>query len=241
MPPRFHPRRLAPLAGIGWLCAVAGCGASGGEGTSPPSPAGAPTSGEASATAAGREDLAELERLYRARQAEALARVHEADVDFVTGMISHHAQALVMSALAPDAGASGSIRTLAARIINAQRDEIANMQRWLRERDLPVPVVSGDGTMAMDHGSHHAMMPGMLTPAQLDELASARGPAFDRLFLTFMIQHHQGAVSMVQDLFATDGAAQDDFIFKIASDIQVDQITEINRMQLMLDALPPGG
>ena len=78
----------------------------------------------------------------------------------------------------------------------------------------------------------------MLSPEQMQELEAAQGPDFDRLFLTYMIQHHQGAVSMVHDLFATDGAAQDDLIFKIASDIQVDQITEINRMQQMLEALP---
>ena len=82
-------------------------------------------------------------------------------------------------------------------------------------------------------------MPGMLSPHQLDELAGAQGLEYDRLFLTYMIQHHNGAVTMVHELFATDGAAQDNFVFKLASDIQVDQRTEVARMQLMLDAIPP--
>lgn len=198
---------------------------------------GAPTASSADPSV----DLERLEALYQARQAEALASVHEADVAFVTGMISHHAQALVMSRPAPAAGASPSIRTLTARIINAQTDEIAVMQRWLRDRELRVPVVNEDGAMPTPENGEHPMMPGMLTRAQLEELTAARGADYDRVFLTYMIQHHQGAVTMVHELFATDGAAQDDFIFKIASDIQVDQITEINRMQLMLDALPPMG
>jgi uncharacterized protein (DUF305 family) len=184
------------------------------------------------------ERLASLEALYRARQDSALMNVSPADVEFVTGMIGHHAQALVMSAFAPTNGASPSIRTLAARIINAQKDEIANMQRWLRDRGRPVPEVDAGGAMHTMHGMDHSMhMPGMLTAEQLKELEQARGPQFDRLFLTYMIQHHQGAVTMVHELFAMDGAAQDDLIFKLASDIQVDQITEIARMQQMLDAL----
>jgi uncharacterized protein (DUF305 family) len=202
-------------------------------------------------------EAAELEALFRARRAEALEDVHPGDVEFVSGMIGHHAQALTMSGYAPGAGASPSVQTLAARIINAQRDEITNMQRWLADRDLPVPQVAEDGTVtppamgaagaggagmdhaAMGHGMDHEGMPGMLSPEQLDELSRARGAGFDRLFLSYMIQHHQGAVTMVHDLFAQDGAAQDDTIFKLASDIQVDQITEINRMQLMLDQMGP--
>ncbi|MEJ2205209.1 MAG: DUF305 domain-containing protein [Gemmatimonadota bacterium] len=190
--------------------------------------------------------MADLEALYRARQDSALRDVHPADVEFMAGMIHHHAQALVMSAFAPANGASPSVRTLAARIINAQTDEIANMQRWLRDRDQPAPEVDEAGTVRMPgggaagmHGEAHEMfMPGMLTAEQMRELEQARDSNFDRLFLTYMIQHHKGAVTMVHDLFATDGAAQDDMVFKIASDIQVDQITEINRMQQMLDALP---
>ncbi len=175
-----------------------------------------------------------------ARADSALLQVSPADVDFVTGMIGHHAQALVMSGFAPANGASPQIRTLASRIINAQKDEISVMQQWLRDRDLPVPLVGADGRMT-DHAGHPEHMPGMLTPEQLGELEAARGPDFDRTFLQYMIQHHQGAVTMVHTLFAIDGAAQDDLVFKLASDIQVDQITEIARMESMLEAMEASG
>jgi len=161
--------------------------------------------------------------------------ISEADVRFMTGMIHHHAQALVMSALAPTNGASPTVRTLTSRIINAQTDEIAVMQRWLRERGRAVPEVGPEGRVTGDH----MHMAGMLSTEQLQVLTAARGPEYDRLFLTYMIQHHEGAVAMVHELFATDGAAQDAFVFKLASDIQVDQRTEVARMRRMLDALPP--
>jgi uncharacterized protein (DUF305 family) len=205
----------------------------------------------------------EYEALYRARTDSARMRFTEADVEFVTGMIGHHAQALIMSDLAPTNGASPQVQTLAARIINAQKDEIALMQQWLRDRGQPVPMVKIDGLNLMiemsapegqmnhnehnehnDHNEHaghdmHAgeghMMPGMLTQEQLEELAAAFGPEFDRLFLTGMIAHHGGAVTMVTDLFAVDGTGQDEAVFKLASDVQVDQLTEIARMELMLE------
>jgi uncharacterized protein (DUF305 family) len=183
---------------------------------------------------------AEIEALFRARTDSARMRFSEADVHFVTGMIGHHGQAIVMARLAPTHGASPSIQTLAARIINAQEDEIALMQQWLRDRGQAVPEVRFEGTNLIVHGAEHAMhMPGMLTPEQIQELDNATGPAFDRLFLTYMIQHHKGAVSMVHDLFATYGAAQDEAVFKLASDVQVDQATEIARMERMLAAMPP--
>jgi len=186
--------------------------------------------------------VAELEAAYRARQDEARSRFTQADVDFMTGMIAHHAQALVMSALAPENDAGPAVRTLCSRIINAQNDEIATMQNWLRERGQPVPEVHIDGLNLMVHGvgEHHMHMPGMLSQEQLEELAAARGPEFDRLFLTYMIQHHSGAVSMVDDLFASRGAGLDEASFKLASDINVDQTTEIARMQKMLDAMTEG-
>ncbi len=177
--------------------------------------------------------MAELEALYRARQDSVLMRVSEADVRFMTGMIGHHAQALVMAGFAPANESGPQIRILTARIINAQTDEIAYMQQWLRERGRPTPEVDGTGHMAQ-----RMQMPGMLSPQQLERLEDARGVEFDRLFLTYMIQHHEGAVTMVHELFAIDGAALDDLAFKLASDIQVDQITEVARMQSMLDALP---
>ena len=174
-----------------------------------------------------------------------------ADVRFLQGMIHHHAQALTMAAMAPTHGAREDIRVLAARIAVSQRDEIATMQRWLRARGEMVPDPeahhpAADG--AHDMAAHHradsasgmpgmAGMPGMLTPQQLAQLDSARGPEFDRLFLTLMIQHHQGAVEMVESLFASRGAGQDPEVFRIASDVSVDQITEIERMRSMLAAL----
>ncbi len=160
-----------------------------------------------------------------------------ADVQFMTGMIGHHAQAVVMSRWAPSHGADPAVQRLAERIINAQDDEIATMQRWLAERLQPVPdakPMSHD--MAGMSGMAHAavLMPGMLTDVQMKELDAARGPEYDRLFLTFMIQHHKGATSMVTTLFGTEGAGQDETIFKFASDVNVDQTTEIARMQRML-------
>ncbi len=182
--------------------------------------------------------IAALEALYQARAEAALQGHHDADVHFMAGMIGHHAQALVMAGFAPEAGASPAIQTLCARIINAQRDEINAMQAWLRDRGLAVPEVHiSDGHLTI-HGPEHAMhMPGMLTRAQLEELGRARGADFDRLFLEYMIMHHEGAVTMVERLFATDGAAQGDFVFKLASDIQADQGSEIARMELMLEGL----
>ncbi len=165
-------------------------------------------------------------------------RVNPADVHFMSAMIGHHAQAIVMAQMAPTHGASPALQTLAARIINAQWDEIAIMQQWLRERNQPVPEARPGPMKMMDGGVEHEMlMPGMLTGAQVEQLDAARGPDFDRLFLSSMIQHHQGAVTMVKDLFSSQGAALDDTVFKIASDINVDQTTEIARMQKMLIAL----
>lgn len=196
------------------------------EGTSQPSPRQASGSqGEPSAIARARADS--LRHPYT-----------EADIRFMTGMIGHHAQALVMAGWAPTHGAGSSVRILAERIINSQQDEIATMQRWLGDRGQPVPEPSPSGTMAMSGAEHAMLMPGMLTQTQMRELDAAQGPLFDRLFLTYMIQHHRGAVSMVQTLFASYGAAQDETVFKFASDVNVDQTTEISRMEKMLAALP---
>lgn len=183
-----------------------------------------------------------LEEIYQARMDSARTGYTEADVRFMTGMIGHHGQALVMAGFATSHDASATVQTLCARIINAQRDEIATMQRWLRQRDQPAPEVETHGATLIVHGPEYAMhMPGMLSQEQLNELDRARGAGFDRLFLTYMIQHHRGAVTMVHELFATDGAALDGLVFKLASDIQVDQITEIARMGLMLESLRATG
>ncbi len=159
-----------------------------------------------------------------------------ADVHFMSGMISHHAQAVLMAGWAPTHGAGESVRALAERIVVGQRDEIALMQTWLRDRNETVP--DGDASHDVMAGMDHSrLMPGMLTADQLAQLDKARGPEFDRRFLSFMIQHHQGAITMVEQLFGAYGAAQDDNVFKFASDVHVDQITEIERMTLMLAAL----
>lgn len=206
--------------------------------------------------------------VFQMGQAGAIARARadslrypwtQADADFMTGMIHHHAQAIVISRWAPTHGASPEVQRLTARIINAQSDEIRIMQTWLTDRLRPAPVVDSAGTVTMPaaagtgaHAGHdmghagHAMggmaMPGMLTDAQLRELDAARGPEFDRLFLTYMIQHHRGAVGMVRTLFQAPGAGQDETIFKFANDVEVDQSTEIKRMVTMLlerGHLPP--
>lgn len=171
----------------------------------------------------------------RARSDSARLPYTRADIDFMTHMIGHHAQAIVMSQLVPSRTSNGSVRTLAERVINSQQDEIATMQRWLGDRNQPVP--DGKSTkmrMTMNGMEHDMLMPGMLSDEQLAQLAAAKDAEFDRLFLTFMIQHHRGAVSMVKDLFATQGAGQDETVFKFASDVNVDQTTEIKRMEQML-------
>jgi uncharacterized protein (DUF305 family) len=169
----------------------------------------------------------------------------QADVEFMYNMVGHHAQAITMSRWAPSHGASPAVQRLASRIINAQHDEIATMQTWLRDRRKPVPVPSEHGEpMQMMMGGElmeHMLMPGMLTDAQMQALDAARGDEFDRLFLVDMMQHHRGAVSMVKDLFASYGAAQDEVVFKFANDVNVDQTTEIARMEKMLVALMVGG
>lgn len=161
-----------------------------------------------------------------------------ADVAFMTGMIHHHAQAVLIAGWAPSHGASHSLQALCERIVVGQQDEIALASRWLRSRKEPVP--NPEGAHAM-HGMDHAMMmPGMLTPDQLSRLDLARGPDFDRLFLEYMIIHHQGAITMVDQLFATPGAGQDETVFRFASDVYADQTTEIRRMQGMLAGLSHG-
>jgi uncharacterized protein (DUF305 family) len=164
-----------------------------------------------------------------------------ADVHFMSGMIHHHAQAVLMAGWAPTHGASASLRALCERILVGQRDEIAFMQRWLRARHEEVPNGDPESAHLMPGMEHPMLMPGMLTAEQLAELDRARGVDFDRLFLTYMIMHHQGAITMVNELFASPGAAQDEDVFKFASDVNADQTIEIERMSGMLAALPGGG
>jgi uncharacterized protein (DUF305 family) len=264
-----------------------------------------------------RENNKELEDLFWARRDSTTLNFTDADVEFMSGMIGHHSQALIMSSLAEHNNASKSVQILAARIINAQKDEIAIMQRWLSDRNQSVPQVKIEGLNLIltpgnepelifsrksvieglvnseetEHHSMHGMekeeahdtehsmhsemdamlknnsnmshmanngvtkeeeqmhlhhnemvghmhdhsgMPGMLTQSQLEELSRAKGIEFDKLFLRYMIQHHAGAITMVNDLVKVDGAAQEVSIGKLAGDINVDQKTEIERMRLML-------
>jgi uncharacterized protein (DUF305 family) len=205
-------------------CAFAACGGqnAANRGATAPSPASAQS--EAAALAKARADSVRYP--YTA-----------ADVHFMQGMIGHHSQAIAMASWAPSHGAGSSVRILAERIINAQQDEITTMQQWLTDRHQSVPEAkAGPMKMMMNGKEHEMLMPGMLTAEQMHQLDLAKGPEFDRLFLTDMIQHHKGAVSMVQDLFGTYGAAQDEVIFKFANDVNVDQTTEIARMEKMLSA-----
>lgn len=156
-----------------------------------------------------------------------------ADVAFMSGMIYHHTQALLIAGWAPSHGAGADLRVLCERIINAQKDEIKIMGTWLAERHEPVPHPEPEHMMhAM---SDHMMMPGMLSAEQLAQLDRARGEDFDETFLRFMIQHHEGAITMVNDLFAK-GAGEENPVYKIASSVFADQTTEIERMQRMLAA-----
>ena len=247
---------------------------------------------------------AELQNLHLQRIQEKLNVYSEADVNFMQDMIVHHSQALVMSQFAPLNGASKEVQVLAARIINAQLDEIKIMQHWLLDRGVAAPAVEYNGIESMmtmiqpskpdvrarmaapaphnndvkmshegmdhgaqdhgaqdhgtmdhkimdhggtdhssmdhgaqDHSAHmdHSDMVGMLSLEQLAELRDAHGRLFDKLYLEYMIQHHEGAVVMVRELFSYDGAALGVQTYKLASDIQVSQRTEITRMQQMLN------
>ena len=168
-----------------------------------------------------------------------------ADAQFMTGMIGHHAQAVLIANWAPTHGASPTILRLSERIVAGQGDEIDLMKRWLSDYGEPVPEGTAHYMAGMDHDmpgmDHGSSMPGMLTQEQLAQLDAARGPEFDRLFLTFMIQHHKGAIVMVDKLFATQGAGEEERSFRFASDVYADQTTEIDRMEKMLAALPPAG
>ena len=155
-----------------------------------------------------------------------------ADIKFMQGMIGHHAQAVEMVALIPTHTARQDLRLLGQRIDISQTDEITMMQQWLQDRGQQVPGVNAIHT----HGA--TLMPGMLTDEEMDRLTQSTGVAFDRLFLEGMIKHHEGALAMVRELFATPGAGQDVAIFSFASDVDADQRMEIERMGALLDALP---
>jgi uncharacterized protein (DUF305 family) len=163
-------------------------------------------------------------------------RYTQADVLFMQQMIGHHAQALAMASLVPSRSTSEPIHLLAQRIEISQRDEIALMRQWLIDRGKPAP----DPIAPHEHGDpgmRDMLMPGMLSAEQMAQLSAAKGADFDRLFLRDMIQHHQGALTMVSALFSTTGAGQETAAFRFASDAQADQSAEIERMRAMLQAM----
>lgn len=172
----------------------------------------------------------EAGRVISAGEAADLSAIRHtpADVQFMQGMIGHHAQALEMSALVPSRTTNEDIRKLAQRIEISQADEISMMREWLQGRGAQVP----------DEHAHHAhgaaLMPGMLTAEEIKRLAAATGAEFDELFLAGMIKHHEGALTMVQELFGKPGAGQEPDIFAFASDVDADQRMEIDRMGALL-------
>jgi uncharacterized protein (DUF305 family) len=170
---------------------------------------------------------------------KAAAQFAPADVEFMQGMIPHHAQAIIMARWAATHGARADVRTLAERIAIAQTDEIRMMRRWLAERKQDVPdSMATRHVMRMGDMVHEMMMPGMLTDEQMKALDAARGSSFDRLFLTGMIGHHQGAIAMVRELFSHGNAGHDDLVFRFASDVEADQSAEIMQMQRILQTVP---
>ena len=160
-----------------------------------------------------------------------------ADVQFMQHMITHHAQAVEMTALIESHTENKQLRSLGERISRSQSDEINFMKRWLMTRGEPVSPRMHE-MPGMDMSSHQMLMPGMLTPKQMDALRNAKGEEFDELFLKGMIQHHTGALSMVKDLFDSAGAGQEAELFNFATDVDSGQRAEIKVMQTMLDQKP---
>src|SRR5438552_583106 len=167
------------------------------------------------------------------------------DVEFMQGMIMHHAQAVEMTALIESHTTNKNLRLLGARISHSQSEEIKFMKRWLEARgeptEMPMPKMSGmdmSGMAGMGMPSQPMLMPGMLTARQMDALRKAKSAEFDQLFLTGMIQHHNGALIMVKDLFDTAGAGQDAELFNFTTDVDSGQRAEIRIMQNMLGVVP---
>jgi uncharacterized protein (DUF305 family) len=197
--------------------ALAGCGANAPQTTPAPASAPAPAGGPSAAK----------------------SKNNPADVEFMQGMIPHHAQAVVIAAWAPTHGARDDIKRLCERIVVGQADEIRLMQWWLRQKGEDIPAADAKmHKMKMGDMVHEMLMPGMLNDEQLARLDKARGSEFDRLFLEAMIAHHGGAISMVDKLFGASGGANDDLVYKMASDVYADQTTEIRVMEGMLSTVP---
>src|SRR5262245_17240683 len=170
---------------------------------------------------------------------KAAAAFAPADVEFMQGMIPHHAQAVIMARWATTHGARADVKVLCERIAIAQTDEIRLMRRWLGERQQEMPdSMSTRHVMKMGDMVHEVLMPGMLTDDQMRTLDGARGSQFDRLFLTGMIAHHRGAITMVRELLSHGDAGHDETVFRFASDVEADQTAEVHKMLLMLETVP---
>ncbi len=244
--PRGGLAKVAGRMGILAAClAAAACGARGGGAASPHVGEAVQSHGHEHASGHGHAHAHEPGHPHAQGHAHGSGHAHGvdlpatagpgytvADVQFMQHMIGHHAQAVVMSAMARTHGASEQVRALAEKIDISQQDEIELMERWLAERGQVVPTEEQRNAM---------FMPGMLTPEQMAQLDAARGREFDRLFLEFMIYHHQGALDMVEALFAEPGSAQDPDLFRFVTDVDADQRDEIYVMQGMLDMLATTG
>jgi uncharacterized protein (DUF305 family) len=170
---------------------------------------------------------------------KAASQFAPADVEFMQGMIPHHAQAVIMARWTMTHGARADIKVLAERIAVAQTDEIRMMRRWLGERGQTVPdSMSTKHVMKMGNMVHETLMPGMLTDDQMKALDAARGSQFDRLFLTGMIAHHRGAIAMVHELLSHGDAGHDETVFRFATDVEADQTDEVHKMLRMLETVP---
>lgn len=163
-------------------------------------------------------------------------RYVRADVEFMQHMIVHHAQALEMARLVPVGSTREDLHRMAERIDASQIAEIARMRQWLEARNESVLEVRAHG----GHAGEHAGMPGLASPEDMARLASLRGSDFDRLFLELMIRHHEGALIMVRDLFATEGAVNEAGLYMLAADIDADQRAEIARLRSLLETLQRG-
>jgi uncharacterized protein (DUF305 family) len=219
------PSRLG-IAVACCLALLAGCATAARTPSAAPPPASPPATAAATAAAAS-------EHHHHAEGAAPItiprgALYTEADVRFMQGMIAHHAQAIHMSRMAPTRGASPRLVRFAQKIDLSQAGEIVQMQDWLRANGQVAPDTSSWRTMTMH---------GMLTAEELGRLEAARGPAFDRLFLEYMIRHHEGALKMVADLLATPRAAQDVDVSVLANDVETTQTAEIGLMRQMLAEL----
>jgi uncharacterized protein (DUF305 family) len=180
-------------------------------------------------------------KILPANTAAKLPPLSPKDVEFMQGMIMHHAQAVEMTALIESRTQNKQLRLIGAKISQSQSDEMKMMKRWLERRgektEMPMKEMSGMD-MSMDMSHHQMLMPGMLTPKQMEALKNAKGAKFDELFLKGMIQHHNGALVMVKDLFESAGAGQDAELFNFATDVDTGQRGEIKIMQTLLSKKP---